>query len=207
MNGTETLIAVLSLGFGVLVVILVLMLAALRLRRSGEVEFSIAEIFSAKLTLPAEEKAKAVDAIRAAAESKGSSPAAAADELRSRVSSLDQVTIKRALWVDDEPDNNVYETLTLTRLGVFVTNTTSNDAARLYLARIHFDLVITDLGREGTTDNGFVLVDELHTTRPQLPIVVYTANADRYRAELQGAGACAVADQPAPLIDAVLAAI
>lgn len=97
MSGTQTLIAVLVLGGGVLVVILVLVLAALRLRRSAGVELSIAGIFKAKLSLPAEDKEEAVDAIGAAAQSKGGSAAAAADQLRSQVSSLKQVSIRRAL--------------------------------------------------------------------------------------------------------------
>jgi CheY-like chemotaxis protein len=207
MSGTQTLIAVLVLGGGALAVVFALMNAALRRRRSGEFKFSIANIFSAELSLPADEKAKAVDAIVAAAKFKGHPSDAAASHVRSQVSSLDQVTIRRALWVDDKPDNNLYETMALVHLGVFVISATSNDAARRYLAGVRFDLVITDLGRQGTEDNGFVLVNELHANRPDLPVVVYTLDAALHRTELQRAGAYAIQDEPAALIDAVLDAL
>jgi CheY-like chemotaxis protein len=201
MSGTQTFVVVLVLGIGVLA----LMVLALRSRTPATAQLGIGDVFSFTLSLSPADKDKAANAVGDAAAARGQSEADAAGRLRTRVADLDHVPLRRALWVDDKPDNNVYENLALARLGVFVTSATSNNAARRYLAEMSFDLVITDLGRGPTTDNGNVLIKELHADQPALPVIVYTVDAAGRRRELLAAGATAVEDEPDALIAAVLA--
>lgn len=126
------------------------------------------------------------------------------DQIRSQIADLQTVRLTRVLWVDDHPENNIYESKALLNLGFAITNVTSNEAARYCLAEAAFDLVITDIGRGSDPDNGAVLVAELHAEKPHLPVVVYTAHASKHRAGLVRAGATAVEDSPDALIGRAL---
>jgi CheY-like chemotaxis protein len=201
MSGTQTMIVALVLGGLVIVGGFVLLYR----HQTGGFEFSLAGVFKAKLTLSDDTKQKAAQAVGAAAKAKNQPSESAEIELRSQVSEVKKVTLKRALWVDDHPDNNVNETVALELLGVFVVSATSNRAALRYLSALEFDVVITDLDRGGNNEDGSALLDTLRTTRPQLPVVFYVGNAERHRGALLAAGARAVEDQPAALISAVLA--
>jgi CheY-like chemotaxis protein len=199
MTSTQTFIAVLVALIGTFILIFVLLH-----RRPGSAEFSVGDLFKAKVSLDSDDKTKAVEAIGNAAEEKGKSSAMATIQARSDVSSLNKVPISRVLWVDDHPDNNVNETLALLHLGVFVVTATSNRAARRYLDDIEFNAVITDLGRPPRGDDGAALVKELHADKPKLPVIVYTGNAPAVRLELTRDGAAAVEDEPAALLNAIL---
>jgi hypothetical protein len=52
-------------------------------------------------------------------------------------------TFARVLWVDDQPDNNPYETIALEKPGKFVTEATSTEAALHFLDRTDFTVLIT----------------------------------------------------------------
>jgi CheY-like chemotaxis protein len=109
----------------------------------------------------------------------------------------------RVLWVDDHPDNNLYETVALENLGKFVTKTTSTQAAMVYLSKLKFDLALTDLGRSGNPLAGLDFVRQARMAHPQLPLVVYTMDAARHRQDLVETGADAVVDRPDALVAAV----
>jgi CheY-like chemotaxis protein len=192
------------LALVLIVGILALLFLALRVRIPAKVGLTVGKFISVKVELSADEKNKAVGAAEKAAKARGQSGPEAAEQVRSRVSSLEKVRLTRVLWVDDHPDNNTYESLALLNLGFVITTATSNQAARYCLSESQFDLVITDLGRDSTEDDGTRLIHELHAERPGLPVVVYTGWAGKHRADLVQAGATAVEDTPAALISAVL---
>ncbi|MBM2622028.1 hypothetical protein JIG36_41650 [Actinoplanes sp. LDG1-06] len=104
----------------------------------------------------------------------------------------EHTTLARVLWLDDEPDNNLYETVALEQLGRFVTKTTTVDAALHYLGELDFELVIT--GR-----NGVGLIKRMRGAGLTQPVVVYTTNAS----QLTVLGAQAVIDHPHELVKAV----
>ncbi|MGA8330991.1 MAG: response regulator [Mycobacterium sp.] len=193
-----------TLGLAAVVVVLVVLLLALRTKTPATAELSIHKAFSLKVSLSPDEKEKATNDAAVAAKARGQSVEAATEAVRSKLSTVQQVRLKRVLWVDDHPDNNVYESLALMRLGFIITTVTSNKAARIYLAEAYFDLIITDLGRDGTDDDGQRLIREQQTASRKIPLVVYTVKADERQRELIAAGASAVEDQPGQLIATVL---
>lgn len=192
------------LGLVVVIVVLVVLLRALRSKTPATAELSIHKAFSLKVSLSPAEKERATNDAAEAAKARGQSVEAAADAVRAKLSTVQQVRLKRVLWVDDHPDNNVYESLALMRLGFIITTATSNNAARSYLAEAYFDLIITDLGRDGTDDDGWRLIRELQTASRKIPLVVYTVKADERGRELVAAGASAVEDKPGQLIATIL---
>lgn len=203
VSGSQIFVLALLLGIGVLG----LMFTALRTRTPAAAELGVGNAFSFKISISPADKDKAAEAAGQAAHARGQSANHAADEVRRRVAPLQQVELVRALWVDDNPDNNVYENIALAHLGVLVTSAASNAAARAYLPEIPFDLVITDVGRGLSRDDGRTLIQNLHKERPELPVIVYTINAAERRDGLLADGAFAVEDEPHVLISAVLAAL
>lgn len=113
------------------------------------------------------------------------------------------------LWVDDNPDNNVYESNLLKRLGAKVELSTSTAEAKQILARQAFDCVITDISRtEGGKVNaraGYELIAwlELRETEPYVPSVIYTSRLSRVD-RIAAAPASGIADDPHALRDVVL---
>src|SRR4051812_69284 len=111
-----------ALLFGCLVVAVVGSLLWRSQRGSGKAEasFSFGELFSATVKLEPQNAKSAEDAVQRAAEERG-------DEVRPLSGNLPIATARlaRVLWVDDKPDNNVYETVALEQLGKFVTKATS----------------------------------------------------------------------------------
>jgi CheY-like chemotaxis protein len=170
----------------------------------AKTKLSLADLVKVELEFDSSQKTKVADAASKAAQTRGESGPQAAGQVRSDVETLLRVRLRRVLWVDDVPDNNVYECVALMEAGFVIATATSNDAARRYLAEASFDLVITDLGRGGRSDDGAALVREISAQRPNLPVVVYTGDAAKVRDDLKAAGAKAVEDQPGALIGAVL---
>lgn len=127
------------------------------------------------------------------------------DEVEEARSSLEKVSAVRpvdVLWVDDKPDNNINEVLMLRDLGLSITQTLSTKNARRYLDRAHFDLVITDIGRDPDRRAGISLLKELR--QRHLPAIVYTIGLDERAKEAEAAGARDVTWTPAKLLEAVL---
>jgi CheY-like chemotaxis protein len=90
----------------------------------------------------------------------------------------------RVLWIDDRPANNEYERKWLRGYGLVFDNVVSTDEALEQLANDTYDLVITDLGRRGSSDRsstaGAAFLEN-PIVRSGPPVIVY---ADR-KAEAQ----------------------
>lgn len=189
-------VVVLAIGLVALAISAVLLWRAQARGAGGHASITIADMFSASLTLTPVDTAQANEAVRTAEAERGTAPANG--ELPQIGGST--TTFARVLWVDDEPDNNLYETIALEKLGKFVTKATSTEAALDYLDRMDFTILITDLGRHGDRDAGLHLIHQLRANGQRLPIVVYTGDARPVREMLTSAGADAVVDLPGPLI-------
>jgi CheY-like chemotaxis protein len=105
--------------------------------------------------------------------------------------------LRSVLWVDDHPENNVYEVQALERKGVSVVQKASTEAGldAVHRARAPFDAVITDMGREeggrSVHDAGLKLVERLRADQVAVPVVVYASAGavGRNRDRLIAAGA------------------
>ena len=157
------------------------------------------------------------DTARQAAEHFGENPAQLADFLGQQVSKLAQSNPRlregllagtRILWVDDNPDHNLYEGNYLHRLDAEITTVTSTDEAVRLLPTGRFDLVISDMHRieEGREEGraGLKLLREIRSRGLSIPVVFYTSNAELFRRdkEISQLGAEAT-DLPQDLFEAV----
>lgn len=116
----------------------------------------------------------------------------------------------RVLWVDDKPANNEGERAVLRPHGLVFDNVVSTREALAQMAFATYDLVITDLGRSGSSDRSsqaghhFLAEPALRHGGP--PVVVYGNLAARIRARaLRAQGAAAVCTTPDELVRAALA--
>lgn len=115
----------------------------------------------------------------------------------------------RVLWVDDRPANNEGERKFLRRHGIVFDNVVSTEEALAQLANESYDLVITDLGRRGSSDKsfsaGYAFLDHPVVKQSGPPVIVYAgASAVTRRTEIVSRGAVDATNDPTQLIDSVL---
>lgn len=83
----------------------------------------------------------------------------------------------RVLWVDDHPSNNEYERKCLRPHGIVFDCVVSTDEAIEQLTSETYDLVITDLGRQGSSDRsstaGAAFLDQPIVRDGGPPVIVY----------------------------------
>lgn len=109
-----------------------------------------------------------------------------------------------AVWVDDEPLNNIVERRTLGGLGVLADSYRTNDEAKKALGVGGYGLVITDVSRQPGAETGWDLARDVRKLYPGTPVLFYCGFVDSARRSLcrsvQGGG---IFDQRADLVDAV----
>jgi CheY-like chemotaxis protein len=106
------------------------------------------------------------------------------------------------LWVDDHPENNVNERRMFRQLDVDVDTVTSNDAALKALDVAKYDLIITDIGRDGQTSNGLDLLKMVNERKMDIPIIIYVGD---FKPELGVPGyAFAITHRPDELLHLTL---
>lgn len=131
-------------------------------------------------------------------------PAQIADALAQALP--DERTQKRlqgsvVLWVDDRPENNVYERQALEALEVTIDLAETTDQAVALLLQHSYDLVISDMGRPPDRRAGYTLLDKLRSSGNQTPFIIYAGS--RRREHLQEAldhGALGTTNRPQELI-------
>jgi CheY-like chemotaxis protein len=83
----------------------------------------------------------------------------------------------RVLWVDDRPANNEYERKRLRPHGIVFDSVVSTEEALEQLANETYDLVITDLGREDSSDRsataGAAFLEQPIVREGGPPVIVY----------------------------------
>jgi CheY-like chemotaxis protein len=84
----------------------------------------------------------------------------------------------RILWVDDHPEGNVWEHDCLTMLGAQVKTVETTRSAVACLERESYDLVISDIHREGRATAGLDDLARLHAPAPGIPVVFYVMDAE-----------------------------
>ena len=191
----------LVLGLVAIIGILVVVVLAVRKGSPTKAKITVGEIFHAEVEVGTAERAAAIEAVRKAAEQKGGTDATPGAQ------AIDRTTVARlarVLWVDDNPDCNLYETVALERLGLFVTKATSTEAGEFFLRELPISIVVTDVVRGKDQEAGKTLLAKVKSSHPELPVIFYTTGAEMKRAALVAAGAAAVVDVPGDLIAAVV---
>jgi CheY-like chemotaxis protein len=80
------------------------------------------------------------------------------------------------LWVDDNPQNNVYERKALESVGIrFVLSENTTDALNI-LSRQSFGAIISDMGRREGIREGYVLLDALRAQGDDTPLFFYASS-------------------------------
>jgi CheY-like chemotaxis protein len=106
----------------------------------------------------------------------------------------------RVLWVDDNPGNNLGECRLLRALGVEIEQVRSTPDALCELSRARFDLLLSDMDREGAPDAGLRMLGQLGRAAP--PVVFYVGRVDQSRGVPRGA--VGIADRPELLLHLAL---
>ncbi len=107
----------------------------------------------------------------------------------------------RILWVDDNPESNRYEIMLFTSLGAEVVTSTSTGEAVELLRAESWDLVLSDMSRDGRGDEGLRLLEWIRSQAVQVPLVFYVMarETDRDRP----LGSFGITNQPDELIHLV----
>jgi CheY-like chemotaxis protein len=90
----------------------------------------------------------------------------------------------QVLWVDDRPENNLYERKAFEAVGISFSLALSTNEALRRVQTDRFAAVISDMGRKEGPREGFVLLDALRAMGNQIPFFFYTSsNAPEQTAE------------------------
>lgn len=99
-------------------------------------------------------------------------------------SSADSNWRNHVLWVDDHPDNNIYEQRALEAIGLKFSVATSTSEALELISSQPFAAIISDMGRREGPHEGYVLLDALRKQGNQTPFYIYAAsNAPEHKRE------------------------
>jgi CheY-like chemotaxis protein len=119
-----------------------------------------------------------------------------------------QAAKSRVLWVDDHPENNVYERRSLEALGVRFVLAKSTEGALERIREQSFDAIISDMGRGEDTEAGFTLLDKLHSAGNNTPFIIYAGTrAVQLRSKALQKGALGSTNNPVELFELTLAAL
>jgi CheY-like chemotaxis protein len=112
------------------------------------------------------------------------------------------------LWVDDRPNNNIYERQALEALGIKFVISTSTDDALDKISRQSFAAIISDMGRPPDSKAGYTLLDKLRSSGNNTPFVIYAGSRKpEHVAETRRRGGVGCTNRPNELFQMVLSAI
>lgn len=93
------------------------------------------------------------------------------------------------LWVDDRPENNIYERHAFEALGLRFTLALSTAEAFEKLSQDKFAAIISDMGRREGPREGYVFLDRLRKMGDRTPLFFYAAsNSPEHRQETREHG-------------------
>lgn len=113
------------------------------------------------------------------------------------------------LWVDNNPDNNIWERQALESYGVcFVLARDTAEAERQLQEKGPFAAIISDMGRAGDPQAGYTLLSKVREARIQVPYFIYTTGlAARLWPIAKLRGAQGLTADPDALVEMVVGAI
>jgi hypothetical protein len=84
----------------------------------------------------------------------------------------------RILWVDDAPQGNIPERKMLRSLGIMIDLARSSEEGLETLDRADFDLVISNIDRDGNPEAGVEFLTQMRETAHAEPVAFYILNLD-----------------------------
>jgi len=112
----------------------------------------------------------------------------------------DVVNGARVLWVDDHPEWNSWEIALLESMGAHA-RTVETTRSALALVREGFDIVISDIAREGKDTEGVDALPDFLKTAPKTPVVFYVG---QLQATGVPTGAFGITNRPDELFNLIL---
>lgn len=114
----------------------------------------------------------------------------------------------KVLWVDDRPDNNVYERRALEAMGLEFTLALSTNEALQVLATRKFAAIISDMGRSEGPREGYALLEAVRATDKITPYFIYASSrAPQHRREAALRGAQGTTNIAEELVEMVTRAL
>ncbi len=111
---------------------------------------------------------------------------------------------RHILWVDDRPQNNVYERRAFEALGFTFTLALSTDEALQLLEQNRYAAIISDMGRVEGPREGYALLDALRKEDKDTPFFIYAgSNAPKHKREAADHGVQGSTNNPQELFDLV----
>ncbi len=121
---------------------------------------------------------------------------------------IDDTFGKLILWVDDQPENNVFEREAFEKLGMRIDFIPTTSQAIEMIRGKEYDAVISDMSRPDSKRAGYDLLAKLKKLRPHIPFVLYSStNTPEQEAEIIEAGAFGSTTRASELIRLVTDAI
>jgi len=111
----------------------------------------------------------------------------------------------RLLWIDDKPDGNARETKLLRKLGVTIDTAVVSQEARQMLSRFHYDVIVSDMDREGCPNEGLMFLESLIGTRLFRYTIFYVGRVDENKPIPRGA--FNITSQPDKLLHLIMDAL
>ncbi|WP_199320184.1 response regulator [Leptolyngbya sp. FACHB-261] len=112
------------------------------------------------------------------------------------------------LWVDDNPNNNIYERQSMEALGISFVLATSTEEALDRLNRQQFDAIISDMRRPPDPQAGYMLLEKLRSTGDHTPFIIYAGSRDsEHVAESRRRGAIGCINNPSALFEMLLSSL
>ena len=108
------------------------------------------------------------------------------------------------LWVDDRPDNNIYERNALKLIGFEFDLALSTTEALKLLKEKKYSAIISDMGRVEGPEEGYVLLKEVRKTDKVTPYFIYAgSNSQEHKREAQEKGAQGSTNRSSDLIELI----
>lgn len=115
---------------------------------------------------------------------------------------------RHVLWVDDRPENNVYERQALESMGLKFTLALSTEEALETLKARRFAVIISDMGRREGPQEGYVLLDAVRAKGVTTPFFIYAGSrAPQHQREALARGAQGTTNLAQELFDMVTGAL
>lgn len=95
----------------------------------------------------------------------------------SRESVIGNSWINQILWVDDRPENNIYERQAFEAIGIHFTLALSTNEAFERLSQTKYAVIISDMGRKEGSREGYTLLDRLRQEGDKTPLYFYASSS------------------------------
>jgi len=114
----------------------------------------------------------------------------------------------RILWVDDRPENNVYERQAFEEQGLHFKFVLSTDEAIQTLNQEKFAAIISDMKRKEGAQEGYALLDKLRGSGNSTPFIIYSgSNLPKHKRMARERGALGSTNRAQELFQLVMGAV